>query len=199
MCLGTRQEWHGKISIVGAQVIKPKDLTKHILPGVSAFLLMLMPSDQLPGCLAQMPMGINEAPLFTQMQQIAGALRSYYGQSGTFPQQPQDEDKMLNYIYGTVFGGSAKEQDFHQNGRYRVLGSMWTDCDQTIRDIPVDMWRKRPPENWSAPANTIVILTDGESRYMIWAASLNGTPIMNSDQQTIIFSAKLSHDPSSTQ
>jgi hypothetical protein len=139
---------------------------------------------------AQMPQGFTEGTLVFQMQHIPGLLREYYQSNFSLPSQPQGFDELLKKICASLFGSVPKQQPTSV-GAYRALGTFRIACDENVTCRPVEQLRQHPPENWNAPANTISIVTDGKSRYVIWAAALSGNPIVDSDQRAIIFSGDL--------
>jgi hypothetical protein len=139
----------------------------------------------------QMPTGLTDGIFISQMSQIVSLLKTYYAHKSTLPSTPQGEDELLAYLYKNMFGGEARTQDFSQSGTFRVLGNLRMAVDTTIQNIPAEIWRKNPPDNWQAPSNSITIYVDGDSRYMIWTAAISGTPLVDSNNKAIIFDGDL--------
>jgi len=135
---------------------------------------------------AQMPQGFIEGTLVMQMQRLPDTLKEYYRSNASLPSQPQDIDTLLKKICANLFG-SVPQQQPTSVGAYRVLGTLRMACDETVTNLSPDQLRQHPPENWNAPGNTISIITDGRSHYVIWAAALSGNPIVDSDKRAIVF------------
>jgi len=156
----------------------------------SAFLLPPQPVR------AQFGQGIFDQSVINSALRCVDALRSYYTVHKTLPQQISDQDQALNQIYQQAFGSPPDPSvQITTNGAYRVLGNLRLCTDQTIRNAPMAQWRKNPPDNWTAPANSIVILVDGGSQYLIWCAAINGVPMRDQNQNAILLSGDFNPPP----
>ncbi len=131
---------------------------------------------------AQNPQGFTDSLVWNNAQRAADVLRCYYSKYKTFPQTIQDQDKALLLIYMKLAGSRPdSSQPISSESEFRVLSNLRIATNAIIRNAPLQQWRKVPPENWRAPAGSIVILTDGQSQFLIWCASANSVPIRDSN------------------
>jgi hypothetical protein len=145
-----------------------------------------------------MPQGLVEGQIVNTGLRTADALRSYYARYKVFPQSTSDLDEALRQIYTQVFGMSPDpNMQITSEGPFRVLGNLRIRMDDTIRNAPIAQWKENPPDNWNAPANSIVILVDGGSQYIVWCAAINGVPIRDQNKYCILFYADLNPPPPS--
>ncbi len=137
--------------------------------------------------------GILSGEVYATAKTSAEAMRAWYKKNGSFPRTPSDIDSALRFVYTRVLGSPASPtQQIAYSGTKHSLGSLIMAYDPTIRNAPIDQWRIDPPETWNAPANSTVILTDGESQFLIWSSVLNGVPMRDSDNRCMLIYDNLS-------
>ncbi len=137
---------------------------------------------------AQTPQGLNDGELVTRMKEASRQMSTFYKENEHLPSTIQELDAFLNQLEEN----DRTRKQAEQFGTYRRLGFTCIAIDKSIADIPIDSWRRAPPNKLNfMPACTVVILTDGENTCLIWAASISGNPILDSDSKAILIYRKL--------
>jgi hypothetical protein len=155
--------------------LKRNELLPFVL--LLVFLVVSAPSLQ-----AQNPQGFIDSIVWSNAQRVADVMRGYHKKNKKFPQNIVEQDRALIQIYKEVAGSSPDSgQQITSDGEYRALGNLRIATNAIIRNAPLQQWRRMPPENWRAPAGSIVVITDGQSQFLIWCASANSVPIRDSN------------------
>jgi hypothetical protein len=141
---------------------------------------------------AQFGQGILDGTIFNGALTAAKALRSYYRDNQQLPRDPNAQDKVLVAAYQNINGCPPDPtMPITTVGTYRVLANLRIATVETIRDAPIEQWRQYPPDNWIAPANSIVMMTDGNNQFIVWCAALNGVPMKDANNRCLIIYDKL--------
>ena len=94
------------------------------------------------------------------------------------PQQINEQDDALKAIFSRVSmtpSDPAITPQSRQN--FRFYYQFQISYDPSIMGIPANNGKYVVPQSWSAPPNTIVVMTDGIDTFMVWAANADMKPI----------------------
>jgi hypothetical protein len=130
-----------------------------------------------------------EVMLPQYMQTVAGIMRQYYKSNGRMPQFESEMDKALLEIHNrlNINPADTTKMFAKSEGAYRVFGNVRMCLENSINNANAMNWRNiKPPENWSAPAYNIVVLSDGNDKFLIWVAGVDGRPLRDSSNRTLI-------------
>lgn len=144
---------------------------------------------------AQEPQGLGEGAVVAKMRTASAAVKRFYAAHGVMPSSAPELDSVLRDIYPPEMFGTA--MPIVSDGSYRVLSDVRIAVDPTIVNCNPDLWRADPPDRFNGvPAYNVVILTDGQKTYTIWAASISGNPILDSNNRAIIIYKTMEDNPS---
>lgn len=164
---------------------------------LAASCAILFATGSPPPAICQYGQGILSGQVYATARTAGDALRTWHKQHGAFPNTPAGIDSALRFVYAKVLGSPPEpRQQITYTGTKHSLGNLVMAYDPTIRNAPIAQWKINPPEAWSAPANSTVILTDGADQFLIWSSVLNGVPMRDSDNKCIFIYDNLS--PSET-
>jgi hypothetical protein len=144
-------------------------------------------------CMAQAQfnggMGLGQFDLIRQVRQSAEALRQYRQSHDHFPRQQAELDEALLTVFKQVAIARPNTTVFPQsNNIFRTYAQFAIAYDPTIHLIPVingqiqidNAWTS----TWSMPVNTIVMVTDGNNQFVVWAAGADGKPLQDPNTNT---------------
>jgi hypothetical protein len=141
---------------------------------------------------AQFGQDLLSGSVFSTALRSGDAMRRWYQQHGTFPTSDTDVDNALRYVYSQITGSPVEpDKRIVYTGNVHCIGNLRLCMDPTVRDAPIEQWRNTPPESWHAPANSIVILTDGGNQFLIWVSVINGVPLRDADNRCMFIYDKL--------
>ncbi|MDR3614107.1 MAG: hypothetical protein P4L53_11140 [Candidatus Obscuribacterales bacterium] len=141
----------------------------------------------LQPALAQYGQGFLSGIYQSGAKSAADAMRNYYKEHRQLPRSTTELDDVLCNVYAEINGGPPNliATPITTYNDYRVLGSLMIKYDPTVANAPVELWRKNPPENWMVPGGKIVILSDGNSEFINWCATINGAPMLDENNHCI--------------
>lgn len=137
--------------------------------------------------LAQWGQGLTSGLYQNGAKSAVSILKAFYKEHQQLPRTTTELDDILVECY-TAISGSLPDlitTPITNWNDYRVLGSVMIKLDPTCANAPVDAWRLSPPQNWMVPGGKIVILSDGSSQYLIWFATIGGTPMLDENNHCI--------------
>ena len=139
--------------------------------------------------LAQGIPGVHPDHMTNKMEKVARLLQSYRRTHDHLPQQTHEQDELLTMLY-------KLSGDYNPNlplplpgssASFRTLGAFQIAYDTAIdQDSSFLSWSRNPPPNWSGVPGMIGIVTDGQDKFVLWAASDDGKPMVNSRGETVI-------------
>ncbi|CAN5393623.1 hypothetical protein BH10CYA1_BH10CYA1_47660 [soil metagenome] len=128
-------------------------------------------------CQAQSPL-LGAGELIRELNLAAGAMRTYRKTHENFPALQPDLDDALRAMFKAVSFTPADTAIVPQSlGNFRTYYQFAIAMDPSIRSLPVINGQYKPPNSWHAPANTIVIFSDGQNQFAAWVAGQDGKPI----------------------
>lgn len=123
--------------------------------------------------------------LARQMREASAALREYCKTNGKFRHDEEGMIAVLRYVFPRVYLGPPKSSMYPgHTGQHCTLGNLWIGYDPEINHLEVVEDQIQVPSSWYAPADTIVMLTDGQNSFVVWAADDDGHPVPNPDTKT---------------
>ena len=158
----------------------------NLFPALSvAMILSLAPASfaqEMPSGAYQWQMqGIAARQQQAQMERNLAAaesrLKVYMDNHDHFPSNVSEFDECLSQIAGSTNNSS----EIATNGKYRTLGLYAIAVDSSLAGIPVVNGKPIVPNHISGPANTIVLLSDGDRNCVGWIAGTDGRPVTNGD------------------
>lgn len=152
------------------------------------------PSPACGAANAQVPQGFGQGQVLDNMKAASASMKAFYKEHGNMPSSQADFDSLLKGLYSEELSGSRIQAS--TDGAYRVLGDYRITLDRTVANMDPEIWRKNPPERFNGmPANTVIILSDGEKTYAIWGAAFSGNPILDSNNRALIIYKKMEDEP----
>lgn len=141
---------------------------------------------------AQFGPGFDSEGLHSVALRAGDAMREWHKQHGSFPNLDQEVDEALKFVCEKVNGApvSATTQVTY-TGSVHSIDNIRMCVDRSIRNAPIEEWKSRPPNTWTAPANSTVILTDGKNEFLIWTSVISGTPMRDSNDKCKFVYGKL--------
>jgi hypothetical protein len=131
-----------------------------------------------PLCQAQSMMGFGQEDLIRQVRETAAAMRQYRKDHDRFPELQPELDDTLKTVFKRVSLSQADTTIVPQSrNNFRTYYQFAIAVDPGIRSLTVINGQIKPPNSWNAPPNSIVILSDGQNQFAVWAAGMNGSPI----------------------
>jgi hypothetical protein len=132
-------------------------------------------------CLAQFGggLGFGQLELIRQMKGAQAALISYRQEYGHLPQQTPELDQALKMAFRRVSLSSADPTITAQSqGIYRTYYQFAITYDPTgLNGLSVVNGKIDVPSNWSAPCNTVVMISDGADKFAVWGAGTDQRPV----------------------
>lgn len=123
-------------------------------------------------------LGLGE--LIREVRETVAACRDYRNSHERLPQFSSELDELLFNVFKRVSLTPANTMLTPQSvGNFRVYYQFAVTFDSSIRGLPVINGQLQVPPAWQAPANTIVIFSDGENQFAVWAAGGDGRPILD--------------------
>lgn len=150
---------------------------------VLLIVLILLVSSAVPTARAQA--GFSAELLQRDMQNVAMLTKKYYKKNNNLPTDGTSSDQLLYQLY-------KRSRDYNPNqplpypsndGIYRVLGRFRVAFDLGINQESNTLiaWRKNPPDDWKGRGGTIGVLSNGETKFLIYGIGDNGRPIRSSN------------------
>ncbi len=134
--------------------------------------------DRLPMLPCHAQMGVGQSDLIRQVREAAAAMRQYRKTHDSFPQLQPDLDDALMAVFKHVSMTPADTRLVPQSvNTFRTYYQFAIAYDPSIRSLPVINGQIKVPSSWIAPANSVVLLSDGENQFAAWVAGFDGKPI----------------------
>ncbi len=151
-----------------------------VMSGPLAGAALLPAGFFLNPCQAQTTGFFGQEELIRQLNLAAGAMRTYRQTHERFPQLQPELDDALHAMFKAVSFTPANTEIVPQSqGIFRTYYQFAIAVDPSIRSLPVINGQYKPPANWVAPANTVVIFSDGNNQFAAWVAGQDGKPILD--------------------
>lgn len=146
---------------------------------------------------AQYGQGFESAELASTARRAADAMRQWHKKHGSFPSLDQDINKALKFVFEKTSGSSLNPNtQITYAGSVHVLENLRMSVDASIKNAPIEEWKRTPPASWNAPANSTVILTDGDDQFLIWSSIQSGGPMLDSNNRCLFIYQNLAPAPS---
>ncbi len=149
-------------------------------------LLVLMLSSLTLPAHAQYGQGFDSEYLLSTARRSADAMREWHKKHGSFPNLDQDINKALKFVYQKITGSALDPStQITYTGNIHSIENIRFLLDQSITNAPVEQWKTNPPESWTAPPNSTVILTDGKDQFVVWTSVISGGPMRDSNNKCL--------------
>lgn len=153
---------------------------------LSTFLLALMLTSLSLPAQAQYGQGFDSEYLLSTARRSADAMREWHKKHGSFPNLDQDINKALKFVYQRITGSALDPStQIIYTGNIHSIENIRFSLDQSISNAPVEQWKTNPPESWTAPPNSTVILTDGKDQFVVWTSVISGGPMRDSNNKCL--------------
>ncbi len=163
-------------------------LTRHLSRQCKLVILTgLLTLTPLSGAVTTLPpacaqsgggVGFGQVDLLRQVRETSDAMVEYRKSHEHTPQTSDELDDALKAVFAKISMTAANPTVTPQSsGVYRTYYQFRMTYDPSVKSITVINGKVIVPKNWTAPSNSVVIISDGNDTFAVWAAGDDEQPI----------------------
>lgn len=145
---------------------------------IAAFSVLAFSSSSQESVIAQ-GIALGQSDLIRQLRDTGAAMKEYAKTHDHFPNTESEYDDCLRMLFKKVSLTAADTTVVPKSvGRFRCYYQFAIGVDPSFKSVPIVNGVPQIPDNYNAPASTVVIMTDGNDDCVGWVAGNDGRPVV---------------------